>query len=222
MYLIKGISFFILISTAANVYSFDIYQKPKWENINYVGDEDLGHLLDIYIPSQGSGPFPLVITIAGSAWTDNNNKFWAYKYGGLGEELRKNGFAVVSMNHRSSYCSNFPAQIHDVKAAVRFIRGNAERFNLNKNFIGIMGYSSGGHLAALMGTTGGLDQVVEGDKEISIEGQLGSFLDESSDVNAVVDWYGPTNFLGRFSWPLHGAATLRRISRMMSVLQHHL
>ena len=141
------------------------------------------------------GPFPLVITIAGSAWTDNNNKFWAYKYGGLGEELRKNGFAVVLMNHRSSYCSNFPAQIHDVKAAVRFIRGNAERFNLNKKFIGIMGYSSGGHLAALMGTTGGLDQVVEGDKEISIEGQLGSFLDESSDVDAVVDWYGPTNFM---------------------------
>jgi len=195
MYLIKGISFFILISTVANVYSFVIYQKPKWENINYVGDEDLGHLLDIYIPSQGEGPFPLVITIAGSAWTDNNNKLWAYKYGGQGEELRKNGFAVVSMNHRSSYCSNFPAQIHDVKAAVRFIRGNAERFNLSKNFIGIMGYSSGGHLAALMGTTGGLDQVVEGDKEISIEGQLGSFLNESSHVDAVVDWYGPTNFM---------------------------
>tara|TARA_A100001011_G_C14281445_1_gene831781 strand:+ start:251 stop:1180 length:930 start_codon:yes stop_codon:yes gene_type:complete len=195
MYLIKGISFFILISTVANVYSFVIYQKPKWENINYVGDEDLGHLLDIYIPSQGEGPFPLVITIAGSAWTDNNNKFWAYKYGGLGEELRKNGFAVVSMNHRSSYCSNFPAQIHDVKAAVRFIRGNAERFNLNKKFIGIMGYSSGGHLAAFMGTSGGLDQVVEGDKEISIEGQLGSFLNESSHVDAVVDWYGPTNFM---------------------------
>ena len=195
MYLIKGISFFILISTVANVYSFVIYQKPKWENINYVGDEDLGHLLDIYIPSQGAGPFPLVITIAGSAWTDNNNKFWAYKYGGLGEELRKNGFAVVSINHRSSYCSNFPAQIHDVKAAVRFIRGNAERFNLNKKFIGIMGYSSGGHLAAFMGTSGGLDQVVEGDKEISIEGQLGSFLNESSHVDAVVDWYGPTNFM---------------------------
>ena len=195
MYLIKGISFFILISTVANVYSFVIYQKPKWENINYVGDEDLGHLLDIYIPSQGAGPFPLVITIAGSAWTDNNNKFWAYKYGGLGEELRKNGFAVVSMNHRSSYCSNFPAQIHDVKAAIRFIRGNAERFNLNKKFIGIMGYSSGGHLAAFMGTSGGLDQEVEGDKEISIEGQLGSFLNESSHVDAVVDWYGPTNFM---------------------------
>ena len=58
-----------------------------------------------------------------------------------------------------------------------------------------MGYSSGGHLAALMGTSGGLHQVVEGDKEISIEGQLGSFLNESSHVDAVVDWYGPTNFM---------------------------
>ena len=51
-----------------------------------------------------------------------------------------------------------------------------------------MGYSSGGHLAALMGTSGGLDQVVEGDKEISIEGQLGNFLNQSSHVDAVVDW----------------------------------
>ena len=102
MYLVKVIIFSTLISTAVNIYAFDIYQKPKWENLNYAGDDNLGHLLDIYIPTQGVGPFPSIITIAGSAWTDNNNKFWAYKYGGLGEELRKNGFAVVSMNHRSS------------------------------------------------------------------------------------------------------------------------
>ena len=182
---------------------------PKWENINYVGDDDLGHLLDVYLPCQGAGPFPTVVTIAGSAWKDNNNKFWAYKYGEQGEDLLKNGFAVVSMNHRSSYCSNFPAQIHDVKAAVRFIRGNAERFNLNKKFIGIMGYSSGGHLAALMGTSGGLDQVAEGDKEISIEGQLGNFLGESSHVDAVVDWYGPTNFMVSCTEDWNGDATNR-------------
>jgi len=95
IYLIRVIIFFILISTAANIYAFDIDQKPKWGNINYVGDDDLGHLLDIYLPSQGAGPFPIVISIAGSAWTDNNNKFWAYKYGEQGEDLLKNGFAVV-------------------------------------------------------------------------------------------------------------------------------
>ncbi|MDG1106195.1 MAG: alpha/beta hydrolase [Cyclobacteriaceae bacterium] len=190
-FLIKYSIFGLLV---LNQFHSIAYTVPKWENINFVGDDDLGHLLDIYISSQGAGPFPIVISIAGSVWTDNN-KFWAYKYGGQGEELAENGFAVVSMNHRSSYCSNFPAQIHDVKAAVRFIRGNAERFNLNERFIGIMGYSSGGHLAALMGTSGGLDKVVEGDKEISIEGQLGRVLDESSHVHAVVDWYGPTDFM---------------------------
>jgi acetyl esterase/lipase len=73
--------------------------------------------------------------------------------------LLDTGFAVVSINHRSSSDAIFPAQIHDVKASVRFIRANADKYNLNQNFIGITGSSSGGHLSAIAGTTSYVDSM---------------------------------------------------------------
>lgn len=164
----------------------------KWKDLNYTGDTLTGHKMDIYLPDCGEGPFPVVVAIAGSAWFGNNTKARAYRQV---EDLRAEGFAVVAVNHRSSREARFPAQIHDIKAAVRFIRGNASLYYLDTRFIGITGYSSGGHLSAMMGTTGGVGKFTVGATTLSIEGDLGAFSGQSSHVDAVVDWYGPTDFL---------------------------
>jgi acetyl esterase/lipase len=96
------------------------------------------------------------------------------------------GFAVISINHRSSSDAIFPAQIHDVKAAIRYVRANEVKYKLDSNFIGISGSSSGGHLAAMAGTTSNFNE---------LEGDIGNYKNTSSQVDAVVDWFGPTDFL---------------------------
>jgi acetyl esterase/lipase len=166
-------------------------QNRVWSDINYADDTLTGHLLDIYLPETGDGPFPVVVTIAGSAWFANNSKDRAYN---IGKSLQKEGFAIVAVNHRSSREAIFPAQINDIKAAVRFIRANAGKYSLDTRFFGIAGDSSGGHLAAFMGTSGGVWEYTIESESVSIEGAVGNHLNHSSRIDAVVDWYGPTTF----------------------------
>ena len=101
-----------------------IRSSRYWLDIDYVGDGVIGHQLDIHLPDSGAGPFPVVIAIYGSAWFSNSSKANTFR-DGLGQVLLENGFAVVSINHRSSKDALFPAQIHDVKASVRFVRARA-------------------------------------------------------------------------------------------------
>lgn len=171
-----------------------IQTSQSWIDVDYIGDHLTGHLLDIHLPTTGKAPFPIVICVYGSAWFSNNSKEATF-HDGLGQRLLKAGFAVVSINHRSSRDAVFPAQIQDVKAAIRFIRANSNKFSLDSRFIGITGWSSGGHLSALTGTTNTTKQTTIGNLPIDIEGNLGQFTAASSQVNAVVDWYGPTDFL---------------------------
>ncbi|MHC4799639.1 MAG: alpha/beta hydrolase fold domain-containing protein, partial [Planctomycetota bacterium] len=95
------------------------------------------------------------------------------------------GYAVASINYRLSQVAKYPAQIHDCKAAIRWLRANAKKYNLNPHRIGVWGSSAGGHLVALLGTTGDVKK---------LEGDLGN-LKYSSRVQAVCDWFGPTDFL---------------------------
>ena len=120
--------------------------EPDWKDLNYAGNEQAYHTMDIYLPKENKKKYPVVMTIYGSAWRRNDKK-GANKR--KKEALIKSGFAVVSINHRSSYDAIFPAQIHDVKAAIRFIRGNAKKYTIDTSFFGITGSSSGGHLACL-------------------------------------------------------------------------
>jgi acetyl esterase/lipase len=164
----------------------------SWIDLNYAGDGKVCHQLDIYLPSEVRPSYPAVVVIYGSAFLSNNSKQAAYKT--LGEPLLNSGFAVITVNHRSSRDSVFPAQINDIKAAIRFIRANGNTYNIDTSFIGVTGYSSGGHLAAFSGTTGSVNIFKVGSASANIEGNVGQFTRYSSSVNAVVDWYGPTTF----------------------------
>ncbi len=135
--------------------------------------------LDLFIPKSET-PLPLIIWIHGGAWQngskDGNNPAMSF--------LAK-GYAVASINYRLSQHAIYPAQIQDCKAAVRYLRANAKKFNLKPDAFGVWGASAGGHLVALLGTTIG-NQELEGD---------GKHLDVSSKVQAVCDWFGPTDLL---------------------------
>ena len=94
------------------------------------------------------------------------------------------GYAVAAINYRLSQHATFPAQIEDCKAAIRWLRAHAKEYNLAADRIGVWGASAGGHLVALLGTSGDVKD---------LEGKQGN-LDQSSRVQAVVDWFGPTDF----------------------------
>jgi acetyl esterase/lipase len=172
----------------------EIISSKHWLDIDYVGDGQIGHKLDIHLPEKKKKKYPVVICIYGSAFFSNHSKSATFSEG-IGQALLNAGYAVVTINHRASSDDIFPAQIQDVKAAIRFIRANAVSFSLDTSFIGITGWSSGGHLAAFAGSSNGVKYFeLEGDT-IDIEGSLGAHNELSSHVDAVVDWYGPTNFL---------------------------
>jgi acetyl esterase/lipase len=134
--------------------------------------------LDLYLPEKADGPLPVVVWVHGGAWRTGN------KNGCPGVYLAEKGFAVVSINYRLSQHAVFPAQIEDCKAAIRWLRANAKKYNLDADHVGVWGGSAGGHLVALLGTTAGMKE---------LEGKDGN-LDQSSKVQCVVDWFGPTDF----------------------------
>jgi acetyl esterase/lipase len=168
--------------------AYCLAQSSSYLHLDYVGDGLVGHQLDIYLPDQGEGPYPVVVAIYGSAFFNPDGKTGTYQV--VGEPLLKAGFALVAINHRSSREAIFPAQLHDIKAAVRFVRAHAAKYRLDPSFIAATGWSSGGHLSAFLGTTGNLPPDLA-----HLEGNLGPHTDQSSAVDAVVDWYGPTDFL---------------------------
>ena len=165
-----------------------------WKDLDYAGDNIIGHKLDIHLPYNKKGPFPVVVAIYGSAWFSNNAKQNVFREN-LGRRLMDAGYAVVSINHRSSRDAHFPAQIQDVKAAIRYIRANAGKYQLDTSFIGITGWSSGGHLSALTGVTNGIRKHTIGNETADIEGSVGPHTHMNSRVDAVVDWFGPVDFL---------------------------
>jgi acetyl esterase/lipase len=99
-------------------------------------------------------------------------------------KLLDHGFAIASVDYRLSTQAPFPAQIHDIKAAIRFVRAKADQWNIDAKRIAIVGSSAGGHLAALTGLSNG---------HAELEGTVGPHLDQSSQVDAIVSFYGASN-----------------------------
>lgn len=147
------------------------------------GHKDL--LLDLYLPEGAEAPLPLIVWIHGGAWSTGSKK------DAPAARMTQRGYAVASISYRLSHEAIFPAQIHDCKASVRWLRANAQRYNLDPDRFGAWGPSAGGHLVALLGTSGGVAEL-EGD-----EGNLG----HSSRVQAVCDYFGPTDLLAMRNFP---------------------
>ncbi|MDE5740460.1 MAG: alpha/beta hydrolase [Bacteroidaceae bacterium] len=165
--------------------------EPDFKNINYAGDNLEAHCMDIYLPQTGLEKYKVIVAIYGSAWFSNNMKGMTYM--SLGKPLTDAGFAVVCINHRSSGDAKFPAQIQDVKGAIRFIRAHAKEYKLDTSFIGITGFSSGGHLSSLAGVTNNMKKRTVGNTTVDLEGNVGGNTKMSSKVDAVVDWFGPVD-----------------------------
>jgi acetyl esterase/lipase len=148
-------------------------------DLEYVPGGHERQKLDLYLPPQeeGSAPLPLIIWVHGGAWLGGN------KNNCPAAQLLKYGFAAASINYRLSQHAIFPAQIEDCKAAVRYLRANAGQYNIDPNRIGVWGASAGGHLVALLGTTSDVNDFDKGPN-----------LQFSSKVQAVCDFFGPTDF----------------------------
>ena len=174
--------------------------SQEWKDVNYAGDDRAYHTCDIYLPKKEAKSYPVVIHIYGSAWFSNSSKGMA-DIGTIVKTLLDNGYAVVCPNHRSSMDAKWPAQIHDIRAvirfvrgnAIRFVRGNAKQYKFDTSFIATSGFSSGGHLASIAATTSGVKQTKVGIVDIDLEGTVGNFLKEKSTVNAACDWSGPVD-----------------------------
>ena len=149
----------------------------KVSDITYavVDDRELG--LDIYMPRGVDDP-PLLVWIHGGRW------LYRTKEDINTLALVEEGFAIASIDFRLSVDAPFPAQIHDIKAAIRFLRANAETYGYEATRIGVHGRSSGGHLTSLVGVTNGVKE---------LEGELGDHLDVSSDVQVAVSYFGASN-----------------------------
>lgn len=166
--------------------------SQEWKDVNYAGDDKAYHTCDIYLPKKKQNSYPVVIHIYGSAWFSNNSK-GAADLGTIVKSLLDAGFAVVCPNHRSSMDAKWPAQIHDIRAVIRFVRGEAEKYQFDTSFIATSGFSSGGHLSSIAATTSGVKHLKVGTVDIDLEGHVGKYLCQSSEVNAACDWSGPVD-----------------------------
>lgn len=169
-----------------------IEYSQKFADVNYVGDGQVYHTLDIYLPKVEKISYPVVVHIYGSAWFSNSSKGMA-DLNTICAALLDAGYAVVTPNHRASTDALYPAQIHDIKAVIRFIRGEAAKYKFDTSFIATSGFSSGGHLASLAAVTTGLKTYTLGDDTIDLEGNLGAYTALSSNVNAACNWSGPVD-----------------------------
>jgi len=144
------------------------------------GDKPL--LMDLFYPAGAKGPLPVVVWIHGGGFRDPKLDR-RYRPEPELVLLSKMGFFIASVDYRLSFEAKFPAQIQDVKCAVRYLRANAEKYNIDPGRIGVWGESAGGVLASLLGVTAGVAE---------FEGS-GGWEDESSAVQAVCQWYATTD-----------------------------
>ena len=149
------------------------------QDLEYAKAGDHTLLLDLYLPKSVDNP-PLVVWIHGGAWRAGSKKSMPLKW------LVPKGYAIASVDYRLSPIAKFPAQIHDCKAAIRFLRAKQSQYKYDAERIAVAGASAGGHLVALIGTTNG---------HAELEGKVGDHPEQSSDVQGTIDYYGPTNFM---------------------------
>jgi len=170
----------MVLAAAAVLHAGEHGAFKKWADIPYakVCSEQL--LLDLYLPEHTQQRAPLIVYVHGGAWRAGDKGRMPLK------RLVEKGFAVASVDYRLTPVAPFPAQVHDIKAAIRFLRAKQDGYGYDASRIALAGSSAGGHLAALTGVTNGHEQ---------LEGHEGNYLSEPSHVQAIVSFYGASNLL---------------------------
>lgn len=158
-------------------------------NLTYAEVDGRSLKLDIYLPEESKTPRPLIVWVHGGAWRAGSKDRCPAK------SFVSKGYVVASISYRLSQVARFPAQIQDCKAAIRWLRANAKKYQIDPKRVGVWGSSAGGHLVALLGSSGDV-------KEFDT---LGEHRNESSRVQAVVDFFGPTDFLQMNAHALPGS-----------------
>lgn len=153
-----------------------IQSQKITRDILYASSPEKELKLDLYIPDQVIHPY-LIVWVHGGAWHSGSRE-------NPPMELVKRGYALASISYRKTVEAKFPAQIHDIKAAVRYLRAHSDQLGYRSDKIILWGSSAGGHLAALAGLTNG---------HKTLEGKIGNELTTSSDVQVVLDFFGPSD-----------------------------
>ncbi len=192
---------FLRASALAVVASLAAQPAPKlppdivaYRDLVYVPGGHERQKLDLYLPKDARTPLPVILWVHGGGW-QNGTKANALPLR-LGYVAK--GYAIASLGYRLTDAAPFPAQIQDVKAAVRWLRAHAQEYHLDPARFAAWGSSAGGHLVAMLGTAGGIKAF-----------DVGPHLDQSSRVQAVVDYYGPSDlrrFVDTPGYAVHGRA----------------
>ncbi len=161
------------------------------KDIPYAGTKNPRQTLDLLLPKTPNGgkPLPVIVNIHGGAFRSGDKSMGVREVADL---VESGDYAAASINYRLSGEATWPAQIHDVKAAIRWIRANAAKYGLDPDRIGVIGASAGGHLAAMLGTGGGV---------ADLEGDVGPHRGVSGRVRCVVDQFGPSDLLTMSDYP---------------------
>ena len=180
------------------IFAHGVWKKPRGvvfeKDIEYTNPDNQHLQLNLARPAQGDGPFPAVLCIHGGGFRAGTRD----GYDGLIKQLAARGYVAVTVSYRLAPKYPFPAAIHDVKAAVRWLRANAAKYHINPERIGVTGSSAGGHLALYLGVTGGVKE---------LEGEGGNPA-QSSKVNCVVNLYGPSDLTRSYGKSVDAAEVL--------------
>ena len=163
-------------------------------NLPYAGTDNPRQMLDLLLPKEhAGGPLPVVVFIHGGGWRNGRKESGRRR---VAPFVDSGNFAGASVGYRLSGEAKWPNQIHDCKAAIRWVRANARKYNLDPDRIGVWGTSAGGHLVAMLGTSGDVP---------AMDGEIGPHANVSSRVTCVANFFGPTNFLTMNSTAIPGA-----------------
>lgn len=157
------------------------FQVEVRKDILFAEADGVKLLLNLHLPKDVKDP-PLVMFIHGGGWKNGNRNGCKLAW------LAIHGYAVASIEYRLSHEALFPAQIHDCKGALRWLRANAGEYGYDSSRVVVGGSSAGGHLALLMGTSGDV---------AALEGKTGGNTSQSSRVQGIIDFYGPSDFVKR-------------------------